>query len=233
MHLLHGPAGLRAASELDKGDALGLLRVFVPHHPDVLDLPEGREAFPQHRLRRVFADHQEDAAVGRLVQAVHARAEASAARAAACLVHGAPPRRGSRARVSFRPPRFRRARHCSCRTLSRCGSGAPLPEDGRVWRPLLSGRSVPASGERPAAPPSGPGEPDPAQASNPRRQGCRRPSHRQKSPVWCTDFPNDGLTPPPQPKDYSPKLAILVISLIEDHCRRELKLYRLGAGRNL
>lgn len=107
VHLLHGPTGLRAACELDEGDALRLLRVLVPHHPDILDLAEGGEALPQDRLGRVLADHQEDAAVGRLVQAVHARAEASAARTAACFVHGVPPDAGarpSRLQLSWLPP---------------------------------------------------------------------------------------------------------------------------------
>lgn len=40
MHLLHGSTGLRATRELDEGDALGFLRVLVPHHPDILDLAE-------------------------------------------------------------------------------------------------------------------------------------------------------------------------------------------------
>lgn len=101
MHLLHGPTGLRAAGKLDEGDALGLLGVPVPHHPDVLDFPKRREALPQHRLGSVLADHQEDAAVGRLVQVVHAQAEASAACTAARFVHGAPPRRGIQARTAL------------------------------------------------------------------------------------------------------------------------------------
>lgn len=152
MHFLHGPAGLRAAGKLDEGDALGLLSVLVPHHPDVLDLAEGREALPQHRLRRVLADHQEDAAVGRLVQAVHARAEASAARTAACFVHGAPPRGGSQIRVPLRSPRCHRARHRRSRTASRCGSGAPLPEDARVGRRTSVWYQLPGSGlQRPLA----------------------------------------------------------------------------------
>ena len=123
MHLLHGPTGLRAAGKLDEGDALGLLGVLVAHHPDVLDFPKGREALPQHRLGSVLADHQEDAAVGRLVQVVHARAEASAACTAARFVHGAPP--GAESRLaplysSWLQPCYSHDRRT---TPSRCRSG--------------------------------------------------------------------------------------------------------------
>lgn len=67
MHLLHGPAGLRAAVKLDQGHALRLLGVLVPHHSG------GREAFPGLTPRHVRAPHREDAAAGPVVQVVRAR----------------------------------------------------------------------------------------------------------------------------------------------------------------
>lgn len=149
VHLLHGPARLRAAGKLDEGDAFGLLGVFVPHHPDVLDLPEGREALPQHRLRRVLADHQEDAAVGRLVQAVHARAEAPAARTAARFVHGAPPQRRSQARTTLLHLVPTRAGHRLSHTPSGCRSSVRFrktEESGARAQASRAGRWLPGSG---------------------------------------------------------------------------------------
>lgn len=124
--------------------------MLVPHHPDVLDVAKRREALPQHRLRRVLADHKEDAAVGRFVQAVHARAEAPAARRAASFVHGTPPECKSLSALCFCGVCHRR-----CPTPSLCGLGAPLPGERGVRRQALSSRAgcgLPESGlQRPLA----------------------------------------------------------------------------------
>lgn len=91
MHLLHGPAGLRAAGELDEGDASGLVGALVAQQPDVLDVPERGEALPNQRLASVLAQHHENAAVGRLVQALGRQPESAA------LLHG-----GAAARLTSR-----------------------------------------------------------------------------------------------------------------------------------
>lgn len=91
VHLLHGPAGLRAASKLDEGDASGLVGALVAQQPDVLDVPERGEALPNQRLARVLAQHHENAAVGRLVQALGRQPESAA------LLHG-----GAAARLAGR-----------------------------------------------------------------------------------------------------------------------------------
>lgn len=78
VHLLHSPAGLRAAGVLDEGDAAGLIGALVPQKPDVLDVPEGGEALPNQSLPGVLAQHHKHAAVGRLVQALGGQAATAA-----------------------------------------------------------------------------------------------------------------------------------------------------------
>lgn len=119
MHLLHGPAGLRAAGELDEGDAAGLVGAPVPQQPDVLDVPEGREALPDQRLAGVLAQHHEDAAVGRLVQALGREADAAA------LLHGGA------------------VEHCRLHRARQGNAAEPFPT--RIQRPPLPFRSPPSA----------------------------------------------------------------------------------------
>lgn len=68
VHVLHGSAGLRRSAEFHVGDAFMVFGLLVPHHPNVLDLSEERKLLPDHLLRRRLADHQEESAVGRVIE---------------------------------------------------------------------------------------------------------------------------------------------------------------------
>lgn len=68
MHFLHSQTRLRRFGELDIANAFGLLRLLVFDHPNVLDVAKRREPFPELLFGDESTGHQEQAAVGRVVQ---------------------------------------------------------------------------------------------------------------------------------------------------------------------